>query len=873
VVAVSLARALAYAHQQGVLHRDVKPANLMLDARGTVWLTDFGLAKLECADELTDTGDVVGTLRYLAPERFAGKADARSDVYALALTLFEMATLRPAFDAADRLELVEQIKRGVSVRPRQLEPAVPRDLETIILKGGDAEPQRRYQSAAEMADDMEAFLADRPIKARPIAWWQHLLRWAKGHPAVAALLGVIFLGVLALGIQTWRATTGWAAEKQERQQKEQALLEKEQALEEAKARAYDRNVALAAVRWRDNRLAEAIHLLEECAPELRGWEWHCLRRRCNAHLLALHRPGCLYVGLSQDGRRLVLFFREVTPRTRLIAEIHDVDSNSLQQRIELPGIHFCALRQENETLQIAVSTGKQTLICDGWTGKPLYVIATGLGYFFLIDGKHLGQSDAGVFRLWEITSGTLVRTTALPSSRTTVCGCSPDGKRLFVRTPTSYGVQVIDLQSGKLLRNLPTDFGRIAFPSRTSKTAAMWPTLRVGNTETGGTIRYLVGPNYVPTLVVFSPDGSLIASADDTGLVTVFHWPSGQERVRLRGHGGWLNHLAFDQTGQRLASCDRNGRVLVWDVTSDPEVVVRDWTLESNSNAFSPDGRHFVAGCFGNAHLKHVPLCVRETETARQLGQPLSAKAFGQLLLSHSGERVALYTLDGNGGFSVWDVKTGRQLFHVPERAPRRFYGLAFARTGRIATACVWPHGVDLWDVDTGRLLRTLPAKNPLDGPVCFSPDDVLVAATSAKPPALYVWNADTAEVKRRALAVAPTCVRFDPSGKLLALGLKDGSLALHDVQTLDEVRLMRRHESSVDAVSFHGNGRRLASSSEKTVKIWDVERGREVLELLIPSPSARVRQLVFVDDSLLANVDGAKRQRLRWDGSPVPGR
>src|SRR5262249_31798003 len=153
--------------------------------KGTAWLSDFGLAKLEDADGLTGTGDVVGTLRYMAPERFDGRADARSDVYALGLTLYEMAALRPAFAAQDRLELIEQIRHGVTVRPRQVEPAIPRDLETVVLKACEHEPARRYASAAELADDLEAFLADRPIKARPITWWQRVAKWAKRRPGVA----------------------------------------------------------------------------------------------------------------------------------------------------------------------------------------------------------------------------------------------------------------------------------------------------------------------------------------------------------------------------------------------------------------------------------------------------------------------------------------------------------------------------------------------------------------------------------------------------------------------------------------------------------------------------------------------------------------
>src|SRR5262249_37635124 len=133
-VGVQVAEALAYANGQGILHRDVKPSNLLLDTRGTVWVTDFGLAKAADSEDLTHTGDIVGTVRYLAPERFRGQADARGDVYALGLTLYELLTLRPAFDEADRNQLIAQVLHAGPPRPRQLCPDVPRDLETIVLK-------------------------------------------------------------------------------------------------------------------------------------------------------------------------------------------------------------------------------------------------------------------------------------------------------------------------------------------------------------------------------------------------------------------------------------------------------------------------------------------------------------------------------------------------------------------------------------------------------------------------------------------------------------------------------------------------------------------------------------------------------------------
>src|SRR5262249_10895221 len=162
------AQGLAYAHARGILHRDIKPSNLLLDTQGVVWITDFGLAKAG-DDGLTQTGDILGTLRYMAPERFRGEGDARADVYALGLTLYELLILRPAFNAPDRLKLIEQIKTEDPPRPRTLDPRIPRDLETIVLKAIDKAPQGRYSSADALGEDLRRFLADEPIRARRVS--------------------------------------------------------------------------------------------------------------------------------------------------------------------------------------------------------------------------------------------------------------------------------------------------------------------------------------------------------------------------------------------------------------------------------------------------------------------------------------------------------------------------------------------------------------------------------------------------------------------------------------------------------------------------------------------------------------------------------
>jgi serine/threonine protein kinase len=133
--------ALAHAASQGILHRDIKPSNLLLDETGNVWVTDFGLAKATSdGDNLTHTGDIIGTMRYMAPERFNGQGDLRSDVYSLGLTLYELLTLRPAFGESDRNKLIKQVMHDEPIRPRRLNRSVPRDLETVVLKAIARDP-------------------------------------------------------------------------------------------------------------------------------------------------------------------------------------------------------------------------------------------------------------------------------------------------------------------------------------------------------------------------------------------------------------------------------------------------------------------------------------------------------------------------------------------------------------------------------------------------------------------------------------------------------------------------------------------------------------------------------------------------------------
>jgi serine/threonine protein kinase len=325
-IGLQVAEGLAYAHDQGILHRDIKPSNLLMDTRGTVWISDFGLAKAEGSDGPTRTGDIVGTFRYMAPERFEGKADRRSDVYALGATLYELITLRPLHGECDRARLVERILREPPAPPRSLDRRIPRDLETMVLKALDKDPQRRYASAAAMADDLRRFEEGRPITARQIAFWERLGMWARRRPAIAAMalvVNVLLATLLGTGIWSYveinrsldvardegrkSKASATAATLAGDSATEAARISKERAAD-LTWQDYINRVNRAYREVMDDNLALAEDLLFGCPQEHRGWEWHYVMRLCNMERLNIVAPGQTVnaIAYSPDGSLIAI---------------------------------------------------------------------------------------------------------------------------------------------------------------------------------------------------------------------------------------------------------------------------------------------------------------------------------------------------------------------------------------------------------------------------------------------------------------------------------------------------------------------------------------------------------------------------------------
>ena len=226
---VEAAEALEHAHQEGIIHRDIKPANLMVDAKGNLWITDFGLARLQGDSGLTVSGDLLGTLRYMSPEQASGRRvliDGRTDIYSLGVTLYELATLQPAFQSRDRQELLRRIADEEPQSPRNLNSSIPRELETVILKAMAKEPTGRYQTARELADDLKRILEDKPIRAQRPTVWERAVKWGRRHPSlVASSLVMLMLMVVMLSVTI--VLVGW--ERKATRQALKLLVEQEKA--------------------------------------------------------------------------------------------------------------------------------------------------------------------------------------------------------------------------------------------------------------------------------------------------------------------------------------------------------------------------------------------------------------------------------------------------------------------------------------------------------------------------------------------------------------------------------------------------------------------------------------------------------------------
>jgi eukaryotic-like serine/threonine-protein kinase len=864
------ASALAHAHERGIIHRDIKPSNLLLDASGIVWVTDFGLAKTEESD-LTCPGDILGTFRYMAPERFKGASDPRSDVYALGITLYELLVLRPAFEGCDRATLMAQVADEEPRRPRSLDRRIPRDLETIVMKAIAKDPWRRYQTAEALADDLGRFLENLPIQARRTSTRERLWRWCRRNPAIAFLLTAVFLllscltiGSAAVAIRMSRQSTALAVAEADRTAKVyetyQARLAQAQASRSSQ-RAGQRFATLEAVR-EAAELVRQRQMPVERLDELRDLAIAALTLPDLRTLRTWKKLGA-HDSWGAD------------PQSQLLAR-RTPDGSITVTRMDSDAV---VARCQGELHLRFSPSGRFLLSCDNnrfrvWDlsrpGPALVAEGEESGFAFHPDGRHLlmGRRDGSLWRYDLESPGQ--EPSALVTLQPPASGLAydPEGKRLAV---TRGGqAQILDAQSGRLLAAIPEPrLGGTPAWHPSGKYLAListnsTPDIFIWDLNRTKRLAVLRGCRSAGVYIAFTPDGDRLLGGGWEGIVRLWDWRTGRQLLQQPGQSnlrvspagrlvmededhfslvaliGGREYRSFVQQsaaeedvsyrqplvhpGGRLLALNtyappNSQRVLLFDLETGDELAAVPQTRWLN--AFQSDGTLVTNGDRG---LLRWPM--HQADPGHwQVGPPILVypESFVDMACDRTGEVIGQAT--GRGALLV---RPGKGLVFLGPHGSAQHIGIS--PDGRYAVTGIndGEEGVKLWDTKTRRLLKTFPMGHSCSGG--FSPDGRW----------LSLWGSRGSRVVKVG-SWETTCegrwhsTPFAPDGSLFAAEGRQGLIRLIEPATGRELARLQEPNQAPAAMVFTPDGARLVTSSDvdRAIHVWDLRAIRKQLAAL----------------------------------------
>ncbi|WP_422927789.1 protein kinase domain-containing protein [Singulisphaera sp. PoT] len=920
----TLALAIHHAHRKGIVHRDLKPANVLISRDGSPKISDFGLAKVitENTTSSISRGTILGTPGYMAPELVEGGSERIGpaiDVYALGAILHELLAGGPRFSGTSPLEAMRRMLDEPPKAPSSLRAGVPRDLDTICLKCLERSPEKRYASAADLAEDLRRFLDGEPILARPIPRWEQALKWARRRPSEALLVGFSVLVVLGvMGETAW--SNAWL---RRHGQALQAALERAERNERnehlARLQHYDLQIRLAQNAWDSKHVELAQELLEDQPPEkagvdLRGFEWYYLHRVCHREMEILtgHFAPVSVLAMSPvapiiatgDTQGQILLQNFVTGQERPVRGQHGLRVAQL------------AFSPDGSVLASAGYDWNRPGFVKLWdvaSGKELVTLpAVGLyeTLQFSDSGRTLfamespGYQEPSALRFWDLSKGFGRPSLASSLEGIRKVACSGD-----LRTLAAYDgegrITIREVATGNELKALYHKYENVqgfALSHDGTRLALGFEDRRVIVWDLKADREGQVFADHEGAVgeLVFSPDGKYLASGEDRRFLAIRDLASRRKWSARTEKDGILYHLVFSPDGRSILSgeewCCRR-----WDVATgkpisrmeglvktpafsrDGQTVftlgtyprVRAWQLsppafldsldgherEIWALAFSADGKTLLSASDDNS------IAVWDLATGMRLGQLWGHKAtVSSLAFSPDGR--SFVSSDLGHEIRLWDVSRGEEW--ATYRATfvghgDRIRSVVFSPDGKTLASAGKDQTVRLWDVASKKCLATLTEHTDTMKGVAFSPDGKLLASAGADGNILIRSPVDGRVLRSWQASDKVTSIAFSPDSKWLATGSEDGTATIWNPADKHSVAILRGHHDFVLALAFSPDGQSLATGSKDgTVRLWDPLTGHE--RLTLRGHDSQVNAVAFSPDGRLLVSGGHDGSIRLWE-------